>query len=148
MDGTEAVPSHSSHKLCTPQTAPLAFLPFPASLLQFWELALSVCGLEADSLGGEVGGREQCLAAGGAGCWSRQHRLGPTAARLTRSSAFPHLTELVLVLPETWLLHTSDLEISLSFYSSDIASLNKTRRSLCPSLVISVTVFFAAYRIS
>lgn len=123
-----------------PSNCPSSFLTLPC---QFAAVLGVVCGLDTDSLGGEVGGREQCLAAGGAGCWSRQHRLEPTAARLTRSSAFPHLTKLVLILPETLLLHTSDLEISLSFYSLGVASLNKTRRSLCPSLVVSVTVFFA-----
>ena len=132
VDGAEAVPSYSSHKLYTPQTAPLAFLPFPASPLQLWELALGACRLEAAlwlSLGGEVGGRERCLAAGEAGCWSRQHWLGPTAACQTCSSALLLPTELVLVLPETLLLHASDLEISLSPYSWNVASLNKTRGS-------------------
>lgn len=61
VDGAEAVPSYSSLKLYTPHTAPLAFLPFPSSSLQLWELALGACRLEAAlwlSLGGEVGGRE------------------------------------------------------------------------------------------
>lgn len=59
-------------------------------------------------LGGEVGGRERCLAAGEAGCWSRQCWLGQTAAHQTCSLAFPHSAELVLVLPETSLLHCAD----------------------------------------
>lgn len=42
-----------------PQTAPLAFLPFPTSLLQLWELALGACRLEAVLwLPGWRGGRE------------------------------------------------------------------------------------------
>lgn len=76
------------------------------------------------SLGREVGGREQFLAAGEASCWSSQHQLGPTAAHLTCSAAFPHLPELVLVLPETPLVHASDMGISLSVYSWDAASLS------------------------
>lgn len=75
------------------------------------------------------GGRERCLAAGEAGCWSRQLWLGPTPAHQTRSSAFPCPAELVLVGLETLLLHASDLEISLSPYSGGVASLNKTRGS-------------------
>lgn len=132
VDGAEAVPSYASHKLSTPQTAPVAFLPFPASWLQLWELALGACRLEAAlwlSPGGEVGGSERCLAAGEEGCWSRQQWLGPTAAHQTCSSAFPCPAELVLVLPETLLLQASDLEISLSPYSWSVASVNKTRGS-------------------
>lgn len=64
VDGAEAVPSYASHKLSTPQTALVGFLPFPASWLQLWELALGACRLEAAlwlSAGGEVGGRERAV---------------------------------------------------------------------------------------
>lgn len=53
------------------------------------------CRLEAAlwlSLGGKVGGRERCLAAGEAGCWSRQHWWGQL-----------QLTRLVL-----WHFHTPE----------------------------------------
>lgn len=54
---------------------------------------------------------------------------GPAPAHQTRSSAFPRPTEFVLVVPETLLLHASDLEISLSPYGWNVASLNKIKVS-------------------
>lgn len=64
----------------TPETAPPAFLPLPVSSLQLWELAQSAAGWKhccgSPWVGRWEGGREGCLAAGEAGCWSRQRWWG------------------------------------------------------------------------
>lgn len=120
------VPSNSSHGCCTPQTAPLAFLPFPSSS------PLALCPQAGSSAGcpwcggGRAGAVPGCR---GGSSWSRLHWSVPAAAHRTRSAAFPRPAELVLVVPETLLLHASDLEISLSPCSWGLASLHKMRQS-------------------
>lgn len=49
VDGAEAVPSYSSHEFFSPETAPPAFLLFPVSSLQLWELAQSAAGWKQGS---------------------------------------------------------------------------------------------------